>query len=449
MPSLLAFLGLDATRFQNALAFAEKNARDSGNKIGSFLSHGVNSAMEGFALVGESAVVEGIRELGMKTLEYAEQVADLSRRLGISTDAVQEWDFVLKQNGSTIDSAAGFFEKMAMARSKALSGNGEMIASFQKLGISIEKLKNERLEELGLSIAKTFETGDPQKLIASLREVGGKGAGEMVAAFRGGFEELIEEARNAGTVIDKETIGRLKDAGDEMKTVWAEARAAAAPFFGMMAKYAHVMITGARALGAASVGYYKDGIVGAREALSKLEKDMEKHEAAAKKRANVKPFLGGDDEGPDTKAAHAALREAEKIMRLKEQLFRITQENDLKSLNKEQQIQELIKRRKALVESMQEMDERGAMSDSDRLEAQIEVAKIDKELRETKLDKDPHTSHKLDVNALQRIGAYAPIQADREMTDIQKKNEKHLSAMAKSLAYLEKNAQGCGGGTQY
>src|SRR5207248_7000291 len=68
----------------------------------------------------------------------------LALRLGISTDAVQQLDFALKQNGSSIEAATKFFEKLAISRDKALGGGegaAAKIEDFRKLGISLEQLK--------------------------------------------------------------------------------------------------------------------------------------------------------------------------------------------------------------------------------------------------------------------------------------------------------------------
>lgn len=184
--SLMAMLGASIEPLLAKFKQAKTAASVAGNEIGEGFSHHITSAIAGVASV---AFVEQAIE---KTVEYADKVGDLSHRLGISTDAVQAWDYALQMNGSSIDAAAGFFEKLSIARGKALAGNGESIKAFKDLGVSVDDLKNKRVEDIARQIAGVFEEGDPQKLIGSLREVGGKGAGEMVAAFRDGLGELVD-----------------------------------------------------------------------------------------------------------------------------------------------------------------------------------------------------------------------------------------------------------------
>jgi hypothetical protein len=152
-----------------------------------------------------------------KLIEYGGKIDDLSKRMGISRESVQQWSYALKQNGGDIQDAVGFFERLATARRDALEGNEGKMASFTKLGVSREMLQSGRLEDIGSQVSKAFQGGaDPQQFLAELRDVGGRGAGEMVAMFAQGFDVLALEAQNLGTVISSETIQALDAIGDRM-----------------------------------------------------------------------------------------------------------------------------------------------------------------------------------------------------------------------------------------
>ena len=142
MPSLVATLGANISPFTRAMDTAKAKARTVGTEIKSALGGEIGSRLAGIASV--AAIGAGIDH----AIEYASHINDLSQRIGISTDAVQEWDYALKQNGATIDAAASFFEKLAVARDKALKPGpeqDEMIRNFQKLGVEIANLKTDRL----------------------------------------------------------------------------------------------------------------------------------------------------------------------------------------------------------------------------------------------------------------------------------------------------------------
>src|SRR6266576_6028768 len=116
MPSLLASLGLNVSPFKAGIMGAVSDAKHAGKEIKEAFGEAIG---EKLGELGSAAFVE---ESIRRTVEFGEKVFDLASRLGISTDAVQRWDFALKMNGSSIDKAAGFFEKLAIARQKAEAG---------------------------------------------------------------------------------------------------------------------------------------------------------------------------------------------------------------------------------------------------------------------------------------------------------------------------------------
>ena len=213
MPSLIAVLGANISPFTRELNRARGEAKAIGGKIaGDFKGE----------LVGRLAGVASVAGVALgaeRAVELGGKISDLSNRLGMSTDAIQEWDYALRMNGSTMEAAASFFEKLAVSRALVMKG-GDVAKgpteAFKKLGVSVEELKSKRIEDIAAKIAKVFEGGDPQRFIDSLREVGGKGAGEMVATFSQGFGQMREDAHKFGQVMRSEVVDSLDEAGDTM-----------------------------------------------------------------------------------------------------------------------------------------------------------------------------------------------------------------------------------------
>ena len=217
MSSLMATLGLDVSPFKRGLMEAQADSMAQSQKLKEVFG-GIASEMMPFASIAGGAVAleEDIR----KTVEYAEKIEHLSDRLGISTDAIQQWDYALKMHGSSIDEARTFFEKLAIARQKAEQGDNKMVDHFKALGISLAEVNDQsiRLEDLGSIIQKSVQGGDVQKLIADLRAVGGRGAGDMLASFKSpDFQKELEEA----PVAMEASLNALKETGEGVKSLWA------------------------------------------------------------------------------------------------------------------------------------------------------------------------------------------------------------------------------------
>lgn len=196
----MARLGLNASGFQVGM----KQAEGSVHKLNHAMTHQFKDKLtEYFGIAALGFAVE-------KTIEYGKHIEDTSARLDVSTKALQEWNFAATQSGASLENVTSFFEKLGMARDEALGdGDGKMAQAFIKLGVSIDDLKSKRLEDIGKQIGNTFKAGDAQKLIGSLREVGGRGAGALVAAFKDGLDESAEAGNRLGIILEDGVIEKL------------------------------------------------------------------------------------------------------------------------------------------------------------------------------------------------------------------------------------------------
>jgi hypothetical protein len=445
MPSLIAVLGLNGSAFKANLDKAKHEAREAGHEIASSLGEKVSEKLLEF---GSFAAIE---EMGRHVLETGEKIYDFSRRLGISTDAVQAWDYALKLNGTTIFENAGFFEKLAVARKKALAGTEESIASFRKLGVTLEDLKSKRLEDVALQIAEAFQAGDPQKLIADLRDVGGRGAGELVAAFRAGLPELVREADKAGVIINEQVINQLKEGADNLKVVWMQFVTGIAPAVAWLGNLVKNLWHDLNVLVNGAVGFATGGFKGARELMHEFDeqsKQRDREEEARRKKSGAGGLVGGGDEVESKKEHREAERAAEKILRLREELTRLQEAGALKEMTAGQKLEELARRRARIEEALQQ-----SQTEEGRLNAQIDIAKID-EQASTAMDQFEREGKKgragtTSVNHLQSIGAYGttPLeQFHQAELKVHESNNKHLAGI---LTHVQKLADSAGRGARF
>lgn len=434
MPSLIATLGLNSSRFGAALSAAEMRAAQAGGKIASSLGSSVAGKLAGIASVA------GIGEAVRRTVEYGGKVQDLSDRLGISTDAVQSWDYALRQSGSSIDQAVGFFEKLSMARKAALSGDDKMVESFRRLGVTVGDLKSKRVEDLAGSIAKTFQAGDAQALIADLREVGGRGAGEMAAAFKSGLADMVAEAKSAGLIISEEVIGSLDAAGDRMSRLGMEFTASLAP---AIAWFAGALETAWRRSSEAItriVTTLRTGSVSAgTEAAQELRDQYKEQDAQSERTKAAKKKAGGlGGEGFDNKSA--IQKEAAERERLATRLADIQNKNYLDSLSKEDRLTALHKQRVDLANFIANNWKK--LSEANRLKAEIDLNELigQEQAAAAALESGKQASgSKVDFAATsaQRIGAYnqaTPLQT--EHISVARKSEGHLAAIRADIARI-------------
>jgi hypothetical protein len=206
-------LDLDAREFDARLAAIEqKVAQGSKRMAGSFggIGAGLSGTLGQYLTVGATAAA-------VKTIiDYGAHVQDLSDRFGVSTDAIQHFGNAAEKNGSSLEAVTMGFNKLEIARSKALQGDGQLTDSFLKLGITIIDLQKLKPEELMNKIGKSSMNA------AEMVKIMGKNALELRPTLAGIADGTIK----IDNAIDALNIKRLKDASDVWKDLLETLRAA-------------------------------------------------------------------------------------------------------------------------------------------------------------------------------------------------------------------------------
>jgi hypothetical protein len=360
----------------------------------------LGAAMKGMAAF---MTVDFLRAQAQEIVDYGGRVSDLAARMGISTTAVQQWDFALKQNGSSIDAAVPFFERLAQAREKALGGDADKARSFERFGITMDQLRKSRqdgdLGGIATAIADTYKSGaNPQLFMNDLREVGGRAAGELVAAFQGGLSELFA----AAPVIDKPFINQLDAIGDKLDSLKQRFMSAFAPVVAIIGTVGAALVDhflkplevissiGSGVLSGAVSGFKEgDGVLGKIIGFySGASKGLEEGFTSA-----IKGQINAQKEKPKTEsqaaAATAAATEDEALSVQQERLQKSLQ--DKLEANEFSKLETNEEKRIALLQKRARLEQEIAGSKSagkttDALKSQIELAGVDKEL--SALDKE-------------------------------------------------------------
>jgi len=206
--SMLFRIGADTTDFE----IGAKRVQSLGDKMAKTFKRDVASAFAGVF------VVDKVVDLGLKAIQTAGQLNDLSQQLGVSAKFLQEMKFAAEMGGASLSDVESGLQKIQIARQKALGGNDELVAAFESLGVSSEQLKSSRIEDIFMQIGRSFEGGaNPEELIASLTQIAGKGAGALIPAMASGLADAAEQARNLGLVLSDDVVRSLSDANDRVE----------------------------------------------------------------------------------------------------------------------------------------------------------------------------------------------------------------------------------------
>lgn len=441
MPSLWATLGLQAGQFYSELNNAQAKSRGAGDRISSALGDAITSKVMQFASV---AAVEAAIS---KTVQYADKIDELSTSLGISTDDLQRWDYALAQNGSNLDAGVKFFQQLAVSKSKAFAGDDGRINALKQFGITLSDLGRLNASEMAMRISEVIASApDPQAYYAALREIGGRGALEMVTAMRSG----LAEAFNAAPIISKENIEILAQMADEWEGLKSTGQAFLATVLGPMIKAMVTMREQARELTTVFMEFFggllggkgvKDSFATAMQARADYIADRGK--SWAKDKAGAPGgAMAEEDEKEIAKKAKQHNAELDKISKLKKDNAKKAADNALANMSDEEKLVELTKRRDlALLRAGRSTDE------ENRLEFQGEALGYEKDIDALKR-KGAGASKGMpafDANSLQRIGAYA---ATNPADSANIKAEQHLADIRIAIREIQKNGKG-GSGTAF
>lgn len=223
--TLFAKLGIDTKEYDEGLTKAE----DSGKSFGSSLSSGFRTALGiGAAAVGAvtTATVAGTKAFidgAASVASYGDNVDKASQRLGLSTAAFQEWDYVLNIAGTSMDNMQMGMKTLTNQIDNARNGSSDAAARFEALGISMEELNTLSREEIFERAISGFQgMAESTERAALANDLFGRSGQELTPLFNMTAEDtaaLIEQANEYGLVMSEDAVAASAKFQDSLTTM--------------------------------------------------------------------------------------------------------------------------------------------------------------------------------------------------------------------------------------
>jgi hypothetical protein len=203
---------------------AERTAGAGAGRISGAISSmalSVTTVLTGLVtLLGLAAV--GAFNLGMQGMRMADDIANTARKIGVGTNALQEWRFVAKQTGGDAKDADAALDKFADKLAQATAGTSKSATkAFNLLGIGPEELRSFKSTEDALdTITDRIKGLKSEADRAAVAEA--LGLGSLSNALRDGavdIAKLRDEAQSLGIVMDQEMVRRASQAQGEFDTL--------------------------------------------------------------------------------------------------------------------------------------------------------------------------------------------------------------------------------------
>ncbi|MEJ8403859.1 hypothetical protein WKI27_00680 [Brevundimonas vesicularis] len=184
------------------------------------------TALSAFGATG-MAVAAGMGALAIalvkvrEGMQFAAELTDVSDRIGIGAEALQEWRYVADEAGVSVESFQSNLEKLngQVGAFKAGIGDAKLKPIFEELGITKDQIANvDDASDMVMLLADTL--GQVKDRAVQVRLARGLGFEESLPILRLGSEEirrLSADARDLGLVMKDDVRAELDEADRVME----------------------------------------------------------------------------------------------------------------------------------------------------------------------------------------------------------------------------------------
>lgn len=229
--SLVAKLTLDSSEYDKGLDTAKKGADDFGktwDSAKSSMAKGTKSIAAG------AGVLAGLGTAAFKAADSLsknlDEIDKTSQKVGMSTKAYQEWDYVLKISGTEMSNMTTGLKTLTNKFDDAVNGSESAVDTFKRLGISMEDIQDLSREDLFGKVITAFQgMEDSAERAALANDLFGKSGQDLTPLFNTTAEEtarLIEQVNSLGGVMSEDAVANgaaFQDSLTSLKTAMSGA----------------------------------------------------------------------------------------------------------------------------------------------------------------------------------------------------------------------------------
>ncbi len=184
---------------------------EKGDKLIEGLKHGLE-------ILGVFEGVEKVKEMVEQTVHAAVAAKELSQKLGVSTEAVQELGYAASVTGGTSEGMQVSMQHLARGLQELRTkGTGPSADAFKSLGVNVKdsEIQHGNLDQVLEIVADRFAAmPDGVKKTSTAMELFGRSGTELLPLLNkgsGGIKELREEAERLGVVIGDDGIEKAHE----------------------------------------------------------------------------------------------------------------------------------------------------------------------------------------------------------------------------------------------
>lgn len=217
---LVAKLTMDSSEFDKGV----RKAESAGNSLSDKMSGMFDKIEKGAkALVGGAVVkkvVDTIKSLANDTAEAGDKIDKQSQVLGMSRKAYQEWDYILGQNGASIESMSTSMKTLNNLILSGVDGSKESADSLAELGLHLENLNDLSQEDQFETVVRAFQEmpAGAQKSALAVKVFGKQGMQllPLLNQSSTSIDELRARAEELGLIMSDDAVDAAVVYGDSL-----------------------------------------------------------------------------------------------------------------------------------------------------------------------------------------------------------------------------------------
>ena len=179
------------------------------------------------AVIGGTAITAaagGLVAMATKSAATTDRIDKLSQRLGMSKKGFQEWDFILSQSGTSVESLQSGMKVMVQGMTDLEEGTGKGAEAFKKLGISYSDIKDISQEDVfKLTVERFNDMEDGAKKAGIAQDLFSRSGQELLPLLNsnaGAIDEMTKKANDLGLVLSDDAVNAgvsFTDTIDQLK----------------------------------------------------------------------------------------------------------------------------------------------------------------------------------------------------------------------------------------
>ena len=158
------------------------------------------------AATAATGIIKGSSELA----EFGDNIDKMSQKVGLSAEAYQEWDYILKISGTEMQNMTTGLKTLTNKLDDAKNGSEDAQAMFAALGLSMDDLSTMSREDLFAATITGFQgMADSTKRAALANDLFGKSGQELAPLFNTSAADtaaLRDQVHQLGGVLSNDAV---------------------------------------------------------------------------------------------------------------------------------------------------------------------------------------------------------------------------------------------------